>query len=136
ILAGGKSTRMGKDKARVLLGDRTLLTHVVERLRSQVSEITVNTPDIGSYAEANLATVCDVTEHSQGPLSGILTALHHYDNSGATHCLVTSVDCPFLPLNLTNSLLNLRTSKTDIIIAQSKSGLHPTCGLWPVALKS
>ena len=41
ILAGGKSKRFGRDKANVMLGDKTILEHVIDKIQKIYSEILV-----------------------------------------------------------------------------------------------
>lgn len=79
VLAGGLSTRMGRDKARVRLGRRTLLGHV----RTTAAETGWPVRVIRE----------DVVERC-GPLGGILTALL---KSRAEVIVFLSCDMPFIP---------------------------------------
>jgi molybdenum cofactor guanylyltransferase len=42
IIAGGKSTRMGSEKALIKLGSKSLIVRVVDRLLPQVDDICIN----------------------------------------------------------------------------------------------
>jgi molybdopterin-guanine dinucleotide biosynthesis protein A len=135
ILAGGLSRRMGSNKAVSLLGGQPLLTHVIQRLRPQVSSIVLNAP--AGWAEAfDLPLVPDTRQGHVGPLAGILagmrhTAAHHPD---ASHFLTVPADSPFLPGNLASFLGEHLTHDVCIVIAASSGQVHPVFGLWPVAI--
>src|SRR4051812_4485536 len=88
ILAGGNSSRMGRDKATLSLQGRTLL----ERVRELASTVTQQVRVVGSRERYGSAAVEDVYE-ARGPLGGIHAALL------ATKTelnLVLSVDTPFV----------------------------------------
>ena len=94
ILAGGRSRRMGSDKAQTLLGGRTLLERAVEQWWDWGGALTVS---VGSADRAHLAppgtaAVCDVCPGC-GPMGGL--------HGGLTVCttpllLLRAVDTPFL----------------------------------------
>src|SRR5262245_34582834 len=82
ILAGGKSTRMGRDKALLDWHGRTLLAHMVGLLETAADEVHV----VGRYPLLDRAP-------SRGPLSGIARALEF---SSTEANLVLAVDLPYL----------------------------------------
>lgn len=90
ILAGGNSTRMGQDKARLALGGRTLLEHVVAAMRQQFPEVIVSVRQ--PRPESGLPQVCDDPAHT-GPLAGLAAGL-----ARATTPWVFAVACdmPFI----------------------------------------
>lgn len=92
LLAGGRSTRFGSDKARVETPEGPLLRHVAARLEPVASRITVVADRIDKYADLGLQTIADEYP-GRGPLCGILTALrHHRAVSGPGWILVASCD--------------------------------------------
>lgn len=103
ILAGGASTRMGRDKTLTALLGRPLVEHVVERLRGLGREILLitNTPEI--HAGLGLPMLTDVLP-GRGPLGGVYTALTH---AAAGHTLVVAVDMPFLNRDLLRYMIGL-----------------------------
>ena len=135
ILAGGRSSRFGSDKALVTWQGRTLLTHVIERLRPQVQHIIVNTnsgaPD---YLEYGYPLVPDQTLGFEGPLAGVLAGLEWAGKNGASHLATAAVDTPLFPENLVAELVSKAGNK--IIAAQSATGLHPTFALWPLSFET
>jgi molybdenum cofactor guanylyltransferase len=135
ILAGGLSRRMGRDKATVTLGGRSLLDHVVTRLLPQVSAVALNAHDTLS-APDGLPIVQDVVAGHRGPLAGILTAMRHGagHHPHASHVLTVPIDSPFLPRDLVARLAEEAHANDAIAIAASADAMHPVCGLWPVSL--
>jgi len=90
VLAGGKSTRMGQDKAALTLNGRTLLEHALAALRTVCRDVAV----LGTYERyGTLAPVYEDIHPGCGPLGGIHAALN---NSHAAFNLVIAVDTPFL----------------------------------------
>lgn len=81
ILAGGASTRMGQDKASLLLNNnQTLLNYVIQNLSSLTTNIFVsgNTP----ANNGEFISIQDLFEDKMGPVGGIISSLiwinHHY----------------------------------------------------------
>lgn len=98
VLAGGKSVRMGADKARLPLEGRTLLEHALEILRQVTGEVAI----LGSkqlYGDYGAPVIEDIYPGC-GPLGGIHAALTHVAQRGslpvAPLSLVIAVDTPFL----------------------------------------
>lgn len=94
ILCGGKSTRMGTDKALLPFGDYCLIEYLVSEFAPYFSKIYLSVKIKGDYAHLNL----DVTEipdvyPNAGPMSGIFSALFMIDEDRA---FFMSVDTPFL----------------------------------------
>jgi molybdopterin-guanine dinucleotide biosynthesis protein A len=90
VLAGGKSTRMGQDKAALPLNGRTLLEHALAALRSVCRDVAIlGKPEL----YGTLAPVYEDIFPGCGPLGGIHAAL---SNSRTRFSLVIAVDTPFL----------------------------------------
>ena len=139
LLAGGQSRRMGGgDKCLRPLGSRTILSHIVERLRPQVGPMVLNANgDPDRFAALGLPVVADVVEGFAGPLAGILTGLR-WTAIAAPHCdwmVSVPTDAPFIPNDLVGRLLRaVENSGADLACAASGGRTHPVVGLWPVAL--
>src|SRR3954471_24155582 len=104
LLAGGLSRRMGGgDKALRALGGRTLLDHVIDRIRPQVAGIILNANgDPARFAGFGLPVIADTVPEFPGPLAGILAGLDWAATNRPQVAWVLSpaADCPFLPLDL------------------------------------
>ena len=125
ILSGGRATRMnGVDKGLILLQNKPLIAHVIERLKPQVDEILINANrEIVAYESFGLPVLKDETDEFIGPLAGFLLGLTH-----AKHEYVLTVPCdsPLLPLDLVARLLNgLQMAKSDIAVSSSDENTHP-----------
>lgn len=81
ILAGGKSSRFGSDKAMAIHQGRPLIQHVAEQLRPTARSITVVADRAGKYEQLNLRTIADVNP-GRGPLAGLQAALHDCPAAG------------------------------------------------------
>lgn len=124
----------GADKALLPLAGRSLLSHVIDRLEPQVERLALSANgDAARFATYGLTVLPDATP--RGPLSGILSALQWAAPLGATAVVTVPVDCPFLPADLVPRLcLAAETGPAAPALATSGGRLHPTFGLWPVAL--
>lgn len=96
ILAGGRSRRMGRDKALMKIGDRTLLEIVAERASNVADELLVIASERPEYAALGYTVIPDRYPDA-GSLGGIYTAI-----SAAKHayCLVLACDMPLLSRSL------------------------------------
>ena len=135
ILAGGRSSRMGTNKASLPFGSRTLLTRVLERLESQASEVAVNAP-ASLQLPPGVRRVPDTLPDQPGPLAGVLAGIRDAAGRGsaATHLLTVPSDAPFFPSNLTRRLMSATADPDAVAIASSAQRSHPVFGLWPLSL--
>jgi molybdenum cofactor guanylyltransferase len=78
ILAGGRSSRFGSDKARALIQGETLLVRVARALSPVASRLTIVAETPGKYDDLGLRTIADCEQY-RGPLSGLRTAIKDND---------------------------------------------------------
>lgn len=94
VLAGGRSTRMGQDKALLRLADKTLIEHAVSKLAQLTPDVYI----LGSRTELSpFAPLVPDLHEGCGPLGGMEAALAH---SFLDWALLVPVDMPFLPVTL------------------------------------
>jgi molybdenum cofactor guanylyltransferase len=141
VLAGGLARRMGGgDKARIRIGNQTILERVLERLSPQCTSIILNANgDPARFADTGLAVVPDTVPDFAGPLAGILAGLDWAAEHAPETADVLSVpgDCPFLPHDLAPRLIAARQAEgRPLACARSGEWRHPVVGLWPVALRN
>lgn len=117
--------------------NQTLLAFIIERLKIQTNCIIINGPYIenSELKKYKLPIISDQLPDFQGPLSGILTALHWAKENGIPWVATVSCDTPFFPEHLLQTLskdmLNQQEdSKKRAAIAVYKERTHPTFGLW------
>ena len=89
ILAGGKSSRFGRDKARVEIGGEPLLVRVARSLEPVAASITVVADCLEKYRDLGFETIADL-QPGLGPLGGLQAALSHHGEDGWLLC--TSCD--------------------------------------------
>ncbi|OWU85427.1 molybdopterin-guanine dinucleotide biosynthesis protein A [Oceanicola sp. 22II-s10i] len=138
ILAGGQGRRMGgADKAALRLGGRALIDHVADRFLPQVDPAAISANgDPGRFARFGLPVLADGPDEGLGPLAGVLAGLDWAAGAGADTVVTVSVDTPFLPQDLVPRLLMVTEGMTaPLAVAAGPDGIHPTCALWPVAIR-
>lgn len=113
VLAGGRSSRFGSDKALAMLEGRTLLDHAAAALGPHCDAVVV----------VGRGPIADWPRADMGPLGGIAGALTHAAERGYDQLLTAPVDCVRLPGDL-RALLEP---------APAFLGTQPVIGLWPVA---
>ncbi len=114
IMAGGGSTRMGRDKSLLPVRGRPMIEHVYEQLKPHFKEVLISAADPGKYSFLDARVVPDETP-GQGPLMGIACALPE-----AKHDLVAVVACdiPDVNIGLLKRMLRLATG-FDAVIPRS-----------------
>jgi molybdopterin-guanine dinucleotide biosynthesis protein A len=140
VLAGGLARRMGGgDKARIKIGNATILDRVLTTLRPQCARIILNANgDPARFADTGLPVVSDSVPDFAGPLAGILAGLDWAVAHAPDIAEIVSVpgDCPFLPRDLVARLDQARAASGQrLACARSGDWRHPVVGLWPVALR-
>jgi molybdenum cofactor guanylyltransferase len=101
VLAGGQSSRMGRDKALLSFAGRPLIAHAVSILRQ--AGLPVSIAGSRSPALAEFAPVIEDSEPGLGPLAGICAALQ---STPAHVAVFVPVDVPLLPASLIVHLLH------------------------------
>ena len=132
VLAGGRGTRLGgEDKGLVCLGRRPLVSHVLERLTPQVSEMMVSANRNRERYELLCPHVLhDAGTDFPGPLAGVLSGLRAARKPWVA---VVPCDTPFLPSDLVSRLAGgVRNSAP--VVAASTSGPEPIFALVPSRL--
>ncbi len=92
VLAGGRSSRFGSDKALALHAGKPLIAHVAEALLGQCRSVVVCGRDWGG-----LPSVADYPGPGLGPMSGLCAALRHAQATG--HEAVLCAPCDVLGLH-------------------------------------
>jgi molybdopterin-guanine dinucleotide biosynthesis protein A len=138
IIAGGKSSRMGQDKALMVWKDKPLIAHVAERLGPQVDVLVINANknelslkaalSLGTRGSEDIIVIPDLLDIGT-PLAGLQAALAHAVENGFDAVLSAPCDAPLLPENL-----RLRLQGQGPAIAISAGQAHYLTGFWPVAL--
>ena len=127
VLCGGRSSRMGSDKALVPLRGRELLAHAVAALSEVCERVELACGTVPRYAEQGLPLLLD-REPDLGPLGGIETALLA---GPADIVLVIACDMPGVgPRELRALVERVRSADLDVCVLRSERGVEPLCGAW------
>ncbi len=120
ILAGGKSSRMGRAKAMLPFGGDPLIVQVVRKLELLFPHIVVVAAPGQDLPELPGTLVRDTVAH-QGPVGGIVYGLGACDSGAA---FVTSCDVPFLSLPLVSHLVS-RLPEHDVVVPRWEGRFQP-----------
>jgi molybdopterin-guanine dinucleotide biosynthesis protein A len=125
ILAGGQSSRMGTDKAQLLIEDQTF----VDRLTATLAEITDSIALVGArQPHPRLPSTPDVFP-SWGALGGVHAALAACSSEWA---IVVACDLPFVTAELFEYLASLRTDHDAVAPLQSDGRPQPLAALYRI----
>jgi molybdopterin-guanine dinucleotide biosynthesis protein A len=135
VLAGGASSRFGRDKALVRFGARPLLLDIVALAQTCVSEVAV-VAAAQKYADLDgkLEIIKDQWP-GEGPLGGIITALQHTAATAPVYQwnLILGCDMPFLTAEWLQFLVALARAsgqETQLILPHSAHGPEPLCACY------
>lgn len=120
ILAGGKSSRMGRDKSLLMYDNKTIIARAVEELAGVVKEIIIISNQLDKYGFPGVKEVSDKFT-GMGPLAGIQAGLLAADHD---RIFVTACDMPFLDGRLVKFLLE-QSDGFDVTVPQIGSYLQP-----------
>ena len=125
ILAGGKSSRMGRDKALLTLNGERFID-ILAREFSACGDVFVSAAHPGDYADAGLPVIADA--HPEiGPIEGIRQALLHAREDWVFVC---ATDMPFLQKAAADYLAEFISSDCDACVFAEGGRLHPLCALY------
>lgn len=125
VLAGGKSTRMGKDKAFLEFRGRILLARALELAAGAGQEVRI----VGDSRKfAAFGRVVEDIYRDRGPLAGIHAALK---GSGTQLNLILAVDLPFVQPDFLKYLISVaRNTMALATVPRAGDGLQPLCSVY------
>ena len=133
ILAGGRSSRMGKNKAMLLWRGKTLLEYQTEKVKAVgIRDIVIAGED---YPVEGTRPVCDIIP-GKGPLSGLHAGLTAAKNR---YCLVLGVDTPLVTKDVLCSLIREHDRNTcDVTVLGHGGKIEPLIGIynWDLRMKA
>jgi molybdopterin-guanine dinucleotide biosynthesis protein A len=131
VLAGGKSSRMGRDKALLPWHGRTLVEEVAERVFRAAGSVTL----VGTrsrYGHLGLPVLEDLVP-GNGPLGGLFTAL---ENTSADWNLLVACDMPGITDDFLRGLIHAARSSDGLaLVPNSTHGWEPLCAVYHRDLK-
>lgn len=126
ILAGGRATRMGRDKALVAIGGVPMVERVAAALRAVAGEVIV----VGrTQPVAGLPALPDTVSGPRGPLAGLVAALAA---AGGRPVVLVAVD---QPLVVAATLANLAALAESVraVVPMAGGARQVTCAVYPPA---
>ena len=130
ILAGGKSSRMGKDKALLELNGRRFLDQLAEEFKC-FGEVFVSVDDKLKYESKKYRLVPDLYKDC-GPMGGIYSVFCACD---AEALIVIPCDVPLISASMVKKMECQMEKGADIIITETNDGkIHPLCGIYKRSL--
>jgi len=125
ILAGGNSTRAGKDKTMLLVNGRPMIQYVCEQLHPCFDRLIISAAVPDKYRFLGLDVVVDRTP-GQGPLMGIASAL-----KASTHRLnfIIAADIPYIDMSLVSAMFR-QAAGYDVVIPRTNTHYEPLFALY------
>lgn len=133
LLAGGKSSRMGRDKAELFFEGKTFLQQLFEK--AALAGIQKKYLSGHKAEEAGVCTVEDCYQE-RGPLGGIHAGLLAAETP---FCLVLPVDVPQLPQELLGNLLDVHErlsmeEQKKPLLVKHEGRTEPLMGIYPTEM--
>lgn len=125
VAAGGRSLRMGRDKALLPWRGSTLLDHAIARLRAVTGEVAILCGASLRYEDRGVPLLLDVVPDA-GPLAGLDAALAAAPGQTV---LLLGVDLPFVTTAILESLLGQRQG-CDAVIPVVAGRHEPLCAVY------
>ena len=125
ILAGGKSSRMGQDKALLELNSKPFIRHVAEVLLDVFQRVIIIADHGEPYRFLGLPIYKDAFTQC-GPLAGIHSALTHAHTDAV---FITSCDVPFLTPAIIRYVIKPKV-RNEVTLVAGGNSLQPLCGLY------
>ena len=125
ILAGGQSSRMGRDKALLELNEQKFIDLLVQEL-SGCCKVMISAAHQDDYAGYGVPVIADETKDI-GPIEGIRQALR---SSGSDYVFVCAVDTPFVRKEMIQYLAEFISSDYDAFVFREGDRIHPHIGIY------
>lgn len=136
LLAGGRSSRFGSEKAIAPFGRGVLMDVPLAALRATCEGIAVSArPGSGAAARAaslGLPCLADAPDDADGPLAGIRRGLVWADEGGFDWLAIAPCDAPTLGPDLYRLLIRAIEDGAPAAVGRGAAGLEPLVSLWPV----
>ena len=125
VLAGGKSTRMGQDKALLQWESKRFIDRICEELNG-FSQVLISAAKKGLYEDTGYQVVYD--EHTDiGPMEGICQILTAAEEE---YVFICAADMPFIKKELVEYMAEFISSDYDCYCLVDEEHIHPLCAIY------
>ena len=134
IFAGGKSSRMGEDKALLPFADFNTLTEFqLSRLNKIFKSVHISCKDKAKF-NFDASFIEDIkTDNVFAPTAGFVAI---FEKLQTDSFFAISVDAPFIGQNEIEKIIEVDTLHVDATIAKTEFGIQPMCGIYHRSLES
>ena len=120
VLSGGKSSRMGKNKAFIQIGGVPMIQRIYDLLKILFSEIIIVTNEIELFGNFEAKIHRDLIPN-HGSLGGLYTGIFY---SSFQHAFCVACDMPFLKASVIRYLIE-KMQDYDVVVPRTEDGLQP-----------
>ncbi len=125
VLAGGKSSRMGQNKALMEFNNETMIGRILKEFKGSC-EVLVSAAQRGIYEADGLTVVYDEHE-SIGPIEGIRRVLL---SASEEYVFVCAADMPFVNRDIADYIAEFVSSDYDCYVVTDGERIHPLCAIY------
>ena len=126
ILTGGGSRRMGRDKAMLPIGDKTMLQHLIDKYSETLGSVAVSVNKKSRFPFEGAVELVDPYP-DMGPLNGIVSAFSECDED---MIFITGTDLPFGEPKLALRLAQLVGDADACVMRRGKKGFEPLFAIY------
>ncbi len=126
VLAGGRSSRFGSNKALALYHGKLLVQHARDAVSAVFNDCLLSTNSPRQYEFLNMPMISDRFQN-MGPLAGIQAALSH---TAKQWIFVMACDMPAVTPGLISFLCGFASQEYEAVIPWLETGPEPLCGLY------
>lgn len=130
VLAGGKSSRFGSNKAIAQWGSKTIIATIIETAKLLSDELVIVTKDFETYKDLGVRLVPDLIADA-GPLGGLYSAMKA---SHSSHIFLLACDMPCINADLIKFMITLPTW-SPVIIPVTDNGFEPLHAFYHCSLE-
>lgn len=134
MIAGGRSTRFGAEKALALFAGAPMMDRAANLFADLPAFSISARPGSGAEARAHahgIDVLFDDPTHPSGPLAGVVSGLRWAKQRGFDLLATAPCDAPCLPANMIHRLAK-SIGEARAAFAVTETGQHPLCALWRV----
>ena len=134
ILAGGRSSRMGKDKASLKISGKSMIERLLLELSPIVAQVVVirapgqTIPNIPKELKDRTLVGWDSVK-DRGPLQGIVDALPLL-NSEIDKVFLITCDLPYITTNWFQTLKDVMTDEFDMVCTEENEIINPLLAIY------